>query len=161
MSAFDTRIIKKVKTQSLTSVIYDQLEDMIINGTLQPGERINESRLSTLLQVSRAPIREDGVEMGDGTQKVMIIGSGPAGYTAAIYLSRANIPNLMFEGLQPGGQLVGVAVHGHGPVRDVLHLVLADDGLLLLRFWFGFHPLINPRITTPCRCCFVGYFVYC
>ena len=37
--------------------------------------------------------------------KVIIIGSGPAGYTAAIYLSRANIPNLLFEGLQPGGQL--------------------------------------------------------
>jgi thioredoxin reductase (NADPH) len=37
--------------------------------------------------------------------KVIIAGSGPAGYTAAIYLSRANIPNLMYEGLQPGGQL--------------------------------------------------------
>ncbi len=37
--------------------------------------------------------------------KAIIIGSGPAGYTAAIYLSRANIPNLLFEGLQPGGQL--------------------------------------------------------
>jgi len=39
------------------------------------------------------------------TPKVIIIGSGPAGYTAAIYLSRANIPNLLFEGTQPGGQL--------------------------------------------------------
>ncbi len=39
------------------------------------------------------------------TPKVIIIGAGPAGYTAAIYLSRANIPNLMFEGMQPGGQL--------------------------------------------------------
>ncbi len=37
--------------------------------------------------------------------KVIIIGSGPAGYTAAIYLSRANISNLLFEGTQPGGQL--------------------------------------------------------
>ena len=37
--------------------------------------------------------------------KVIIIGSGPAGYTAAIYLSRANISNLLFEGIQPGGQL--------------------------------------------------------
>ncbi len=37
--------------------------------------------------------------------KVIIIGSGPAGYTAGIYLGRANIPNLMFEGMQPGGQL--------------------------------------------------------
>jgi thioredoxin reductase (NADPH) len=39
------------------------------------------------------------------TPKAIIIGSGPAGYTAAIYLSRANIPNLLFEGEQPGGQL--------------------------------------------------------
>ncbi len=37
--------------------------------------------------------------------RVIIVGSGPAGYTAGIYLGRANIPNLMFEGDQPGGQL--------------------------------------------------------
>ena len=43
--------------------------------------------------------------MSDPKPKVIIAGSGPAGYTAAIYLSRANIPNLMFEGMQPGGQL--------------------------------------------------------
>ncbi len=43
--------------------------------------------------------------MSDAMPKVIIAGSGPAGYTAAIYLSRANIPNLMFEGEQPGGQL--------------------------------------------------------
>ena len=37
--------------------------------------------------------------------KCLIIGSGPAGYTAAIYTGRANIHTLLYEGLQPGGQL--------------------------------------------------------
>ena len=37
--------------------------------------------------------------------KCLIVGSGPAGFTAAIYASRANMSPVLYQGMQPGGQL--------------------------------------------------------
>lgn len=43
--------------------------------------------------------------MNEKTSNCVIIGGGPAGYTAAVYASRANLSPVLYEGMQPGGQL--------------------------------------------------------
>lgn len=58
MIKFNTKEIQEIRSKSLSSVISRQLEEMILSGKINPGDRINESQLASMLGVSRAPIRE-------------------------------------------------------------------------------------------------------
>src|SRR6478735_6373312 len=87
----------------------------------------------------RLPARQESEMAKARHAKVLILGSGPAGYTAAIYASRAMLKPLLIQGSQPGGQLTittdvenypGFAEAIQGPWLMQQMIVLCGDTML-------------------------------
>jgi thioredoxin reductase (NADPH) len=91
------------KAHGLTTVPQIFIDDFHVGGCDDLFELENKGELDGLLQIEATGEKNDKKEQVH--RKVIILGTGPAGYTAAIYAARANLQPLVIAGPQKGGQL--------------------------------------------------------
>src|SRR3712207_3657310 len=85
------------------------------------------------------------------THDVVIVGSGPAGYTAALYAARANLEVLVFQGFEAGGQLM--LTSDVDSFQEYRHGVIAQkmiDDLQDLAVRFGGKVHLEHVVTVVC-----------
>ena len=89
--------------------------------------------------------------MSDNHHKIVIIGAGAAGYTAAIYAARANMSPVIYTGLQPGGQLtITTDVENYPGFAEAVAAQLPDHRLIQQEL---LGEIVDGAIEYLCCCC--------
>jgi len=86
----------------------DRLSQLLLNSTFCPARSRRGHKLHVPANLNHQAIAERTLAMNTTTQhhRLIILGSGPAGYTAAIYAARANLKPVLITGLAQGGQMM-------------------------------------------------------